>query len=244
VRIAGCTDCFELPPIDVPELTTTPYEFNFQILIHVDALGKVRLLNEVTELFRKPVRIPDPDNPNLSILVSEGRPVLMTANAPQALLDQIGDTIVGSTLRDGRPFANKVSTPLFSLRDANGNPEIPVMTLNGSFYTDGSNIEVGLVMENTDPINPFHHQYHPMHRYPQTGETLLPANLYDIERTIRLTFFNQNPPDGLVQAGIGDNQVCGVYQEGIKGLRRDAIYTQGYFRLNRVSTTTILNDGL
>lgn len=230
-------------------LTSTQAEFIFPILLHVSEASEIRLLNEVTQLFREETVTANPYNPSEVITVEPGRVVLMTANPPQELLDDIADEeVVPITLRDGRRFANRISTAMFSLRDANGEPETPLMIPTGSFYADGSALSVTLVLENTDPLNPFHHQFHPMHGYPEEGDTVLPPMDYTITRQIVMTF-SADPPDGVPRTGWGDSLVGGTYAETILGLRKvnqttPPVITQGTFTLQRISTVGVLNDGL
>ncbi len=229
-------------------VTDTPAEFNFRIILHVDEQGVVRLLNEVTQMFRNGETMEDPFNPDLQIVLEPARMVLVTANRPEAIEQEIDKKkIVPSILRDGRPFANRISTPMFSLRNEEGAVETPAMTLGGSFYQPGSTLDATLVLEDSDPVNPFHHKYHPMHGYPGEGEDPLPAMDYTITRHLTLTF-TEDSPEGIEPAGWGDNQVGGIYRETISGLRKiDAttppVMTQGYFILDRISEVAVLNDG-
>lgn len=231
------------PNIDPPVLTETPSEFTFRVIMHVDSQDppKVRLLNQAALLWRNGTTKLDPSGQE--VVDEPGRYILMTPTAPQSLLNEIGTTVVPATLRDGRPFANRISTAMFSLRDADGNPEEPVMTLNGDLFTPGSTLEVDLVVEDTDPVNPFHHQFHPMHRYPKEGDILTAANLWIITRQLKFTFTEQQP-DHFVQAGWGDTQVGGVYQEVIEGLRRYPIALEGIYRLELLFEIPVLNDAV
>lgn len=234
-----------LPNIGAEALTEAPVDFHFTLILHHDVEGETRLLNQVTQLYRHEVTVPDPNNPSIPIVVEEGRPVLMTEDAPKSLVDEIGDRLTGSTLRDGRPFANRITSPMFSLRNAEGKPESPQMNKSGSLYDNGTTVELSLLMGDSDPRNPFRHQYHPQHRYLTSEDVVTPLQRYDITRTIRLTVNNDMAsPDGIVHAGLGDTLVQGVYQESILGLRHDPIFVEGFFRLYRVSRTPVLNDGL
>ncbi len=227
------------------DLTETPAEFNFRLILHVDDEGTIRLLNEVTQLWRN------------ASGDETGRYVLLTPTAPASLWQDVdaGD-IVPSTLRDGRPFARRISSAMFSLRDENGNPEEPIMALSGEFGIDGSTLKTDFYLEDTDPLNPFHHQYHPQHAYPEGGQAENPLFDWTIHRDITLTFESQ-PRDGFVLPGAGDTQFFGIYTEelsgiiptdpskkAITGLRNKKIKVQGYFRIHRVSKIDVLNDGM
>jgi hypothetical protein len=234
-----------LPNTGHEALTESPHEFKFPLIVHIDETNTARLLNEVTLLFRQPIKKQDPNDPTIEIIVEPGTAVLMTADAPQELIDEIGGRLVGDTLRDGRSFARRISTPMFSLHDEDGNPESPVMQKTGSVFEADSLLDINLLLDDDDPLNPFHHQYHPMHRYYTEEDEVTDLQRYNIRRNITLKFLgDEEAPDGLVQAGIGDDQVCGIYRESLIRLRRDPIFVEGYFRLYRISQIPVLNNGM
>lgn len=225
----------------------TPADFHFRAIIHVDENGTVRLLNEVTELYRKTVTKIDPDT-GLEVEDTPGRYILMTRTAPESLKSQVGDTVIPGGSRDGRAFANRISTAMFSLHDADGNPEDPAMTLSGSFYSGGSMLSADIVLEDHDPLNPFHHQFHPQHKYVDNPS---PMNTFNITRQIKFTFDDRSD-EAVPEAhepGWGDNLVAGNFEEVIVGIRKvdegtPAIRVGGRFSLSRVSMVGVLNDGL
>lgn len=231
------------PQQETSVVTETPAEFSFRVIMHVDAVGAVRMLNEVTQFWRAGTMAPDPNNPDYDTVDEAGRYILVTPTAPQSLLDEIGTTVKPAALRDGRLFARRISTVAYSLLDVEGNAEEPEMTPSGEFGADGSTLTVTLVIEDTDPMNPFHHQYHPKHRYPDQGTTPFPANDWTVNWSMRFTFA-ADPPDGRDTAGWGDTVVGGTYEEEVTGLKSDPIVAHGTFRLQRASTVAVLNDGL
>lgn len=222
-------------------LRKTPAEFEFRMMLHVDADEVVRLLDEVTLLWRDGTSTPDPNTGNPVIDVP-GRTILMTANPPQSLLNDIlaGD-VKGSSLRDGRDFAHRITCANFSLRDATGTPETPIVHASGPFGVAGTILDITLTLEDSDPVNPFHHQYHPQHAYPDG--TPHPDFNYTIRRAITLTFAD-GIPDGILLPGAGDRHVEGFYTETVSGLRKDPITVSGIFRLQKAATVPVLNDGL
>lgn len=233
------------PHLDI--MTETPAVFDFRIILHVDEQGKVRLLNEVTQLWRDGTYKPDPvpGNPNAKSVDQPGRFILMTPSAPPALQEElrIGQTVRPASLRDGRPFARRISTAMFSLMDENRKPEDPLMDLTGGFGQPGSQVSIVLVLEDTDPMNPFHHQYHPFHAYPKPGDVPVASNDWTIMREISLEFAAA-PPGGSPPAGWGDTQLGGVYREVLTGLKRAPFQVEGTFELLLVSNVPVLNDGL
>jgi hypothetical protein len=224
-------------------LTETPAEFVFTMILHVDAAGSVTLLNEVTQFWREGTYAPDPENPGYQVVDQAGRYVLATRTAPQALLDEIGSTVVAASLRDGRPFARRISTAMYLLNDPDGNPHEPLMAASGPFGAAGSTLGVTLVVEDTDPHNPFHHRYHPVHGYPAEGSIPDEANDWTVMRVIDMTF-TADPPEGFVLPGWGDTECGGIYEETMTNLARDPVKVEGTFRLSRVSDVPVLNDGL
>lgn len=227
--------------------TNTPAAFAFRIILHNDAQGRVRLLNEVTQLWRDGTYKPDPlpDDPNARSVDQPGRIILMTPTAPESLLNElrIGESVRPATLRDGRPFANRVSTAMFTLLDENRMPADPLMDADGAFGADGGRLSLLLTMEDNDPMNPFHHQFHPMHAYPPEGEAPAPGNSWTVTREISLEFLSDPPANG-APAGWGDTELGGMYREVLTGLKKDPILVEGVFRIGRVADTPVLNDGL
>jgi hypothetical protein len=231
------------PMRDPTVVTETPAELGFRVMFHVDDSGTVRLLNEVTQFWRPATMVPDPKNPSYDMVDQPGRYILLTPTAPASLVSEVGTTIEPAALRDGRPFARRISTVAYSLLNGDANPEEPTAALSGDFGSAGSTLDVTIVIEDTDPLNPFHHQYHPKHRYPEPGDPQLSSNDWTIEWGMNFAF-TADPPDGRDTAGWGDTQVGGVYQETVTGLKSEPIIARGVFRLQRASTVAVLNDGL
>lgn len=227
--------------------TETPAPFRFQIILHVDSMGNVRLLNEVTLLWRDGTYKPDPqpDMPNAKSMDEPGRYILVTPTAPVSLLNElwVGEDVHPVALKDGRPFTRRISTAMFSLLDENKQPETPLMDKSGSFGQDGSQLTIELVLEDSDPLNPFHHRYHPLHAYPEEGEPPTPNNDWTINRLITLEF-DSTPPQLTGLAGWGDTLLGGVYTEVLEGLKKESITVVGEFTLQQLADIPELNDGL
>ena len=100
-----------------------------------------------------------------------------------------------------------------------------------------------LVIGDTNPLNPFHHQFHPQHKFPEPETPLLPSNIWTIDWKMIFTF-SEDPPNDLVLAGWGDTQGGGVFEEEIMGLRNTPIKARGTFILQRASSIGELNDGM
>ncbi|MCA9448538.1 MAG: hypothetical protein KC931_15555, partial [Candidatus Omnitrophica bacterium] len=185
--------------------TPTASPFEFRVMMHVGADGSVRLLNEAIQLWRDGTTKPDPNNPEIQIVDTPGRSVLLTPPVPPSLMGQVGTVLKPGTLRDGRPFARRISTAAYSLHDENGQPIAPEMTREGNFGEDGGKVQILLTIHDNDPVNPFHHQFHPQHRYLEPGE---PGPDWTI--LWNMTFqFTSDPQDGLPAVGFGDTLVGG-----------------------------------
>lgn len=235
--------------VDPPMFQPVAKPFQFRVMLHVAADGSVRLLNEAVQLWRDGTTRPDPNNPEVEIVDVPGRYVLVTPTAPNSILNEVGTTLIPATLRDGREFARRISTAAYPLHDENRNPIEPEMNRIGIFGQDGGSVAVTFTLHDNDPTNPFHHQYHPVHRYPEPGE-IAP----DWSMTWQMNFtFSSDPPDGLETAGWGDTVVGGTFLQSIAGLASNKplaeqdsdrfIHASGTFRLQRASPVPVLNDG-
>ncbi|MDX9754345.1 MAG: hypothetical protein RBU29_10315, partial [bacterium] len=230
------------------EITTaTPAPFRFRIILHVDSEGAVRLLNEVTLLWRDGTYTPNPvpGYPNAKTDGQPGRYILVTPNAPESLLNElrIGETVHPAVLKDGRPYSRRISTAMFSLFDQQQKPMTPLLQATGEFGQHGSELTLSLVMENDDPLNPFHHRFHPLHAYPEKGASPEAGNDWTIARSISLQFSNISPTASAL-AGWGDTVLGGTYFEMIEGLKKDPVTVEGVFVINQVAAIPVLNDGL
>lgn len=225
-------DKVSVPGDDADPLTPKPAasEFQVRLIVHVDASGLARLLQQVTMLWQEGTMKPDPQDPTKEIVDQPGRYVLVTRDD---LLDQLS----GAALRDGVPVGRRISTTAFTFRD-------PVL-LNGSFDATLATGTGGIVLGYDDPLNPFKHKYHPEHDnldYDFQGPRREVGESFDVTRHITLAFTPEDP--GRYQiAGWGDNQVGGDYSERITGVHRQELRVAGIFRLQQVSRLPVLNDG-
>jgi len=222
------------PAGDNPDLPTpTASEFQFRLVVHVDAAGTARLLQQVVQMWRPGTYAPDPDDPSLEVVDQPGEYVLITDEALLASFE-------GATLRDGVPVGRRVSTAAFGFRE-------PV-EMTGVFPTPGdpiTTVDCTVELDYDDPVNPFKHKYHPDHdnlgaSFDEEHPLAEGKESYTVTREIELAF-TADDPDGLGLAGWGDNQIGGAYRETIAGIHRDPIHAEGTFRLRRVSTVAELD---
>ncbi len=201
--------------------------FQLRLILHVDADGNARLLDQVTQMWKEGTYKEDPEDPNQMIVDEPGTFVLLTDDA---LVSQYA----GAALRDGKPVGRRLSTPFFSF-------DTPPL-LSGGFEEELS--VDSLVISYDDPLNPFKHQYHPDHNnLDERFEEPLPEGLesYTVTRSLRLQFTEEDP-ENLNLPGWGDNQVGGLYSETIAGIHRQALKVSGSFRLQRISTINRLDE--
>lgn len=203
-------------------------EFPMRLIVHVDASGKARLLQQVLLMWQQGTTRPDPEDPWKQIVDEPGRYVLVTDDA---LISQFS----GAAVRDGKVVGRRISSAAFTFSDPKA--------MTGNF---GGVLECNLVTGYNDAKNPFKHKYHPDHdNLDYDFQTVLPKGResYTIERHITLSF-SAVDPQGLDIPGWGDNQMGGTYGEIIQGVHKEALWVEGSFRLNHVSRIPVLNDGL
>jgi hypothetical protein len=204
-------------------------EFQFRLLVHVDASGQARLLQKVLQMWKNGTTRPDPLDPTRQIVDVPGRFVLLTD-------ETLVPSFSGAALRDGVPVGRRVSSSAFSFKSP--------LPLSGSGEFGGNTISCQIPLPYDDPLNPFLHRYHPDHNnLDERFEQTLPAGVesFNLTRQVALQFTAQ-PPDGLALAGWGDTQLGGAYRETISGVHRQPIYVEGLFRLQKASTVASLND--
>jgi hypothetical protein len=204
-------------------------EFQFRLIVHVDASGQARLLQKVLQMWKNGTTRPDPIDPARQIVDVPGRFVLLT---DEALVPGFS----GAALRDGVPVGRRVSSAAFGFTTP--------LPLTGAGDFGGNTISAQVPMPYDDPLNPFLHRYHPDHNnLDERFEQTLPAGVesFNVTRQVTLQFTAQ-PPDGLALAGWGDTQLGGTYRETITGVHRQPIYVEGSFRVQKASTVASLND--
>jgi hypothetical protein len=209
---------------------STPAEFHFRVLLHMDTNGTVRLLQKVLQMWQEGTLKPDPSDPSKYVLDQPGRTVLLT---DESLVSQI-PRLTGATLRDGTAVGRRLSSAAFGFRSPR--------TLSVSGDTLSCTITIGY----DDSLNPFKHGYHPDHdNLDERFEEKLPDGVESMTITRQIRFqFTADDPDGFMLAGWGDSQLGGLYGETVTGLHRSTIYSSGRFRLHRASNTGVLNNGL
>ena len=200
-------------------------EFAMRLIIHVDASGQSRLLQQVTLMWKNGVT-----DAATGEVVEPGRYVILTGDDP-GLVSKFS----GAAVRDNKSVGRRISTAAFAF----GEPKAMTGAFDDSLRCE--NITLGY----DDPLNPFKHKYHPDHdNLSGNFETLLSEGTesYTINRTVDMVFTAEDP-ESLDLAGWGDNQVGGIYKERLEGVHKEYLYAEGTFRLHHVSRIPVLNDG-
>ena len=201
----------------------TGSEAQFRVIIHVNASGQARLLQQVMLMWTNGV-LDDLGEP-----LSLGHRVLITD-------DSIAPHFTGAALRDGKSVARRISSVAFS----HGKP----IAMTGPFGEAQALLGCALTVGYDDPLNPFKHRFHPDHdNLDETYTKVQPegAESFTVTRSLSLQF-TPNDPEGLTNARWGDSQLGGVYSESITGLHKMPIVIRGVFRLNRVSLIPTLDN--
>lgn len=199
-------------------------KFSFRLMVHVDAAGSARLLQQVFLVRKPPVMDPDPENPEMDRVVVPARTVAVSD-------ESMIPGIIGTAQLIGR----RLSSPVFGFRQ-------PVAFGQGTF--NAGTLQASVTMDYDDPLNPFKHIFHPDHNnLDERFEQTLPEGkeAFTVTRNISLEF-TATDPLGLNPPGWGETEVGGIYRETVSGLHRSAIQTSGNFRLVRVLRAPALNQ--
>jgi hypothetical protein len=207
--------------------STTPRpagEFTFRLIVHVDATGATRLLQQIHLVRKPPVLGPDPENPEFN-----------RVEVPARVLALTDENLIATLIGPGEIVGRRVSSAAFAFKD-------PVVLSGGAF---GSGTIAGSVpLDYRHRLNPFQHRFHPDHnnldeRFEQTVAE--GKESFTVTRTISLEFSSIDPL-GLTPPGWGDSELGGVYRETFTGLHRSPIQVAGTFRLVRAATAPELNQ--
>ena len=204
----------------------TGSDFPLRIMMHVDAAGNVRLLNEVILMWEEGEAVPDEDNPEFTRIETPGRFVLLTD-------DTLIPNYTGVVERGGEAAGNRVSTAAY---DFPGNE----LDLSGSFGPGGA-VFGTIVIDPELPTNPFLHRFHPDHDNLDAQYLNFEQEAYEVTRELEL-FFAEEDPEGFDRPEWGDEELAGTYTEAISGLHRSTIFISGIFRMRRASSVPLLNQ--
>jgi len=207
--------------------TPVAANFNLRLIVHVSSNGVVRLLKEVTQLWKNGTTTNNAAGQ--AVTQTPGRFVLVTE---ESLFGQFE----GATLRDGTPAGRRLSSVGYDFPTSPGANYLP---LAGSF--GGNNTLSGtIVLSPQFPTNPFRHKFHPDHDNLDDRFVNYKEEVYPVQRSISLQF-STTPPPGVSDPDFGYREQAGTYRETVTGLNKSAINCQGTFRLTRMSDIAELN---
>ncbi len=211
-------------------VTPTPVssEFSLRLLLHVDQTGVIRLLREVTQLWRDGTTTNNAAG--LGVVATPGRYLLVTD-------ERLIPGLRGTTLRDGQLAGRRLSTSGF---DFPTSPDANFLRLSGSFGLGGT-ISGSFSIPPTFARNPFYHRYHPDHDNLDVDFRTTRLEAYDVTRAFELRLSPTNLV-GATTADYGYKMVAGTYRETVTGLNKSNLVSSGTFRLNRVSEIGTLNQ--
>jgi len=204
----------------------TEIEFPLRIMMHVDAAGNIRLLNEVILMWEEGEEVPDEDNPEFTRIETPGRFVLVTD-------DSLIPNFTGVVERGGEAAGNRISTAAY---DFPGNE----LELSGSFGPGGA-VFGTIVIDPEFATNPFLHRFHPDHDNRDAQFLNFEQEAYEVTRELEL-FFAEEDPENFDRPEWGDEELAGTYTEAISGLHRSTIFISGIFRMRRATDVPLLNQ--
>jgi hypothetical protein len=202
--------------------------YDLRVLIHVDAGGTARMLEEVTQLWRDGSY--ETNAAGQLVVRTPGNHVLLTDDALVARFQ-------GAALRDGRPVGRRISTVHF---DFPSQPAGNALELTGELGTNGT-LRGTYTLLPDSPTNPFKHRYHPDHDNLDPTFKQFAAEAFEIVRVLEFECLPADPGTGPAVADYGHDVLAGNYRETVSQLHREPIHALGTFRLRRVSDIAELN---
>jgi hypothetical protein len=136
------------------------------------------------------------------------------------------------TAADAVEGGRRISSATFSIKQP--------LVLTGTGEFGAGRFGGSLTNDFNDPLNPFKHRYHPDHDNLNATFNGVSAEAFTFVRQIQLEFTSDDP-EGLNVPGWGDDQLGGRYRETVTGVHRYPLYTEGTFRLQRISRVPELN---
>lgn len=203
--------------------------FVLRVIMHVDAIGNVKLLKSVVQMWQEGTMAPSTSNPDLLEVETPGHYVLLTD-------DSLIPNFSGITRRGGQSAGIRYSTVAYDYDGLD-------IDMNGELAVANS-LTVSLLVGSDMPTNPFYHKYHPDHDNLDRQFLNPLQEAYQITRELEFIFTAHNPayPGVADSPGWGVQEMGGVFKESITGLHKNAIFMQGEFRMRRVAATTVLNQ--
>lgn len=204
-------------------------EFILRVIMHVDALGNVKLLKSVVQMWQEGTMAPSAENPEFLEVDIPGHYVLLSD-------DNLIPDFTGVATRNGQSAGIRYSTVAY---DFIGNE----LDIDGELAF-GQTLNVNLLVGTDMPTNPFYHKYHPDHDNLDRQFLNPVQEAFQVTREMEFSFEVHNP----LYPGLADppewgvQEMGGTFRESITGLHKNTIFMEGDFRLRRVAATTVLNQ--
>lgn len=187
--------------------------FKFRLICHVDSNGTARLLQRA--------------------LVGTSYDAQASRVQTEILADESEVAAYKGAHPDGKVF--RVASANFPFFD-------PLVMSGGSFGAPNQTLYATVMVDREDGVNPFRHQYAPLHdNLEQRAENRVPyaddVEVFSVRRDVELLF--QPPDESSPDPRWGDTVCGGIYREDIAGLggpmeaTNRVIKVQGTFRLER-----------
>lgn len=205
----------------------TPSELSLRMILHIDSSGQVRLLKDVTQMWRNGTFTTGPGGDQ--VIDRAGEYVLLTD-------DSLIPRFAGAVARDGETAGRRISSVGYEFAAAEG---VDSLQLAGTFGI-GGNLAGTLLLPADHPTNPFKHKYHPDHDNLNERFDGPAAESFAVTRQIALDFAAA-PPPGRASVDFGYNEMGGTYRETITGIHKNPLHLGGTFFLRRLSTIAELN---
>jgi hypothetical protein len=177
----------------------------FRLILHVDAYGQVKLLQRVTFAW------------------------VGSETNGGFLLYARDSSVPTNTLE-----VNRLTAVAFPIMD----PVVLTNCLTNAVSTGLTNLLCGTVTTKyDDPTNPFLHKYHPLHDNKDWNFQPYATNMetFVVQRDITLDLTGNVITNGASNPYWGIDEIGGLYEETVLGVRQQPIFVRGNFYLQRVS---------
>lgn len=202
--------------------------FDLRVLLHVDADGHTRLLQEVTQLWKDGSYTNDAlGNRVVSV---PGKSVLVTDET------KLGN-YAGATISDNTPIGRRLTAPAFYFPST---PDKNFLLLDGDFAVNQI-VSGAYTIGFQDPRNPYLHRYHPDHDNLDARFKDIRKEAFDIGRSFQFEIQAWDPAKGTAPPDYDYATLNGVFRETLTGLHKYPIHLQGTLQLKRLVEVAELN---
>jgi hypothetical protein len=202
--------------------------FDLQVLLHVDADRKTRLLQQVTQLWKEGTYTTDAQGNK--VVAVPGKTVLVTDET------KLG-SYTGITLKDNKPVGRRLTAPAFYFPST---PAQNFILLDGDFAVNQV-VSGAYTIGFQDPRNPYLHRYHPDHDNLDVRFKDIKKEAFDIGRSFQFEIQAWDLAKGTPPADYDYSTLNGVFRETLTGLHKYPINLLGTVQLRRLAEVSELN---